>query len=193
MTLSAKSIAIDTLEIAETNLLHSFIEIRPEDVHKQAHPELNTIMWILGHCISHFHQVLCGKCQESEILSEDIEHYFRFGTTKEEISKTKTPLTFSSLIDKYLKISASGFSYLQTLKDDDFEEVIFPEYEETLLQSIQRISLHFMGHVGQIILIRRALGNPGPTFVGGISSIGREKIKQNWNEWWSENKNDFEM
>ncbi|MFW9975477.1 MAG: hypothetical protein ACFFDQ_09450, partial [Candidatus Thorarchaeota archaeon] len=69
---------------------------------------------------------------------------------------------------------------------------IFPEYEENLLQSIQRIAFHYMGHVGQIVLIRRALGNPGPTFVGGISSIGREKIREKWNAWWKENKETFE-
>jgi hypothetical protein len=71
--------------------------------------------------------------------------------------------------------------------------VIFPEYSETLLQSIQRIALHFMGHVGQIVLIRRALGNPGPTFVGGVSLIGRDKIKQKWNTWWSDSKQDFKI
>ncbi|MHA1965797.1 MAG: DinB family protein [Candidatus Thorarchaeota archaeon] len=193
MSPSPKSIAIDTLEVAETNLLRSFLGVRPEDINKQTHPEFNTVMWILGHCIAHFHIVLCSTCQETELLSEEIAHYFRFGTTKEEISKTETPLTFSRLIDEYLKISASGFSYLNSLEDKDFGKVIFPEYGETLLQSIQRIAFHFMGHVGQIVLIRRALGNPGPTFVGGISPVGRDKIKQKWNTWWSDNKEDFKI
>jgi hypothetical protein len=193
MTSSPKTIAIDILEVAEANLLHSFLGVRPEDINKQTHAEFNTIMWILGHCIAHFHMVLCTTCQETELLSEDIGHYFRFGTTKEEISKTGNPLTFSRLINEYLKISTSGFAYLRSLEDEDFGKVIFPEYSETLLQSIQRIALHFMGHVGQIVLIRRALGNPGPTFVGGVSLIGRDKIKQKWNTWWSDSKQDFKI
>ncbi|KXH74470.1 MAG: hypothetical protein AM326_09885 [Candidatus Thorarchaeota archaeon SMTZ-45] len=192
MTPSPKAIAIETLEIAESNLLNSFMGVRPDEIHEQAHPEFNSIIWILGHCFTHFHLVLCSKCQETEIFTEDIAHYFRFGTTKEEISKTGPPMTFAKLIDEYLKISASGFSYLQSIDDEDLEKVIFPEYGENLLQSIQRIGLHYMGHVGQIVLIRRALGNPGATFVGGISSIGRSKIREKWDKWWSENRNDFE-
>ena len=191
MSLSPKLISIDILEIAEANLLRSFQGLRPDEVKKQVYPEYNTIMWILGHCFSHFHIVLCSTCQDKEIFSEDITNYFRFGTTKEEISATDTPLTFSSLIEEYLKISASGFSYLRSLEDKDFDKVIFPEYGETLLQSVHRIALHFMGHVGQITLLRKSLGNPGPSFVGGISPFGREKIIQKWNEWWSDVNNDF--
>lgn len=193
MSPSQKSIAIETLEIAELNLLNSFLGIRPEDIQKQVLPEINNIMWILGHCFIHFHMVLCSTCQETEMISKEIGHYFRFGTTKEEISRDGPPLSFQKLVEEYLKISASGLAYLHSLKDEDFEKVIFPEYGEDLLRSIQRIAMHYMGHVGQIVLIRRALGNPGPTFVGGVSSIGRSKIKEKWNAWWSENRDTFEQ
>jgi len=192
MAQGPKSIVIDTLEIAEANLLHSFLGLHPEDVQKQPLPEINNIMWILGHCFVHFHLVLCSTCQELDMFSEEVGYYFRFGTTKEEISRNGPPFSFATLIDEYLKISASGFSYLQSLMDADFDKIIFPEYGENLLQSVQRIALHYMGHVGQIVLIRRVLGNPGPTFVGGISSIGRSKIKQKWQTWWSEHRESFE-
>lgn len=188
MTQGPKMIAIETLEIAELNLLQSILEIRPEDILKQILPEINNIMWILGHCFAHFDMVLCGRCQEKELFSESVAHYFRYGTTKKEIIETGPPLSFANLIDEYLKISESGFAYLHSLEDQDFDKIIFPENGDNLLQSIQRIALHYMGHVGQIVLIRQALGNPGPTFVGGISAISRSESKENWHSWWSEKK-----
>ena len=191
MTINPKKIAIDILEIAEVNLLYSLLNIHPEDVHKQVLPEFNTITWILGHCMAHFHMVLCDTCQGKELFSEEIVHYFRYGTTKEEIAETVAPLTFSQLIDEYIRISEVGFSYLQTLEDIDFEKVIFTEIDETLLQSIERIAFHFMGHMGQIVLLRRALGNPGPSFVGGAHESGRNKMRDEWRAWWSDNKGNF--
>ena len=193
MTSGTKSIAIDILEIAEVNLLYSILNIRPEDIHKQVLPEFNTITWILGHCMAHFHMVLCDTCQGKELYSEKTTHYFRYGTTKEEIAKTETPLTFPQIIDDYLRISADGFSYLQSLQDEDFEKVIFPKIGETLLQSIERISFHYMGHMGQIVLLRHALNNPGPSFVGGAQEAGRQRMREEWNSWWTSNKTDFKI
>jgi hypothetical protein len=191
MTSSTKSIAIDLLEIAEVNLLNSILKIRPEDVHKQVLPEFNTISWILGHCFSHFHMVLCDTCQEKEMISKEVGHHFRYGTTKEEIAKSGSPLKFLQLVDEYLHLSADGFAYLQTLEDEDFGKVIFPEINETLLHSIERIAFHYMGHMGQIVLLRHALGNPGPSFVGGAKESSRKKMRDEWNSWWSENKGNF--
>ena len=193
MTSGTKSIAIDILKIAEANLLNSILKIRPEDVHKHVLPEFNTITWILGHCISHFHSVLCDTCQGKEMFSKETAHHFRYGTTKEEIAETGTPLTFSQLIDDYIQISVDGFSYLQSLEDEDFDKVIFPEINETLLQSIERLSFHFMGHMGQIVLLRSALGNPGPSFVGGAQESSRQRMRDEWDSWWSDNKGDFKI
>ncbi|MCK4568355.1 MAG: hypothetical protein KAU48_13700, partial [Candidatus Thorarchaeota archaeon] len=69
--------------------------------------------------------------------------------------------------------------------------VIFPKIEETLETSIQRISLHFLGHVGQIVLIRRSLGNPGSSFVGGLHPRVRKQMHEEWTSWWSESKSRF--
>ncbi len=193
MTSSTKPIAIDLLEIAELNLLNSIIKIRPEDVHKQVLPEFNTIIWILGHCFSHFHMVLCDTCQEKELLPKEVGHHFRYGTTKDEIAASGSPLKFSQLVDQYLDISADGFAYLQTLEDEDFDEVIFTEINETLLHSIERIAFHYMGHMGQIVLLRRALGNPGPSFVGGTHPSSRQRMRSEWNSWWSDTKSEFKI
>ncbi len=188
-----KKSAIDLLKVAEINLLYSFKGIQPEEVYKQVHPEFNNINWIFGHCVTHFHMILCQTCQETKLLSDDVNHYYRFGTTKVEIERIEPPLTFAEIVGEYLKISEMGFTYLQELEIDDFQHVIFPDFNETLMTSIQRISLHYLGHVGQIVLIRRALGNPGFSFVGGIYKPDREKMQQEWESWWSASKRNFSV
>lgn len=173
-----KNSATDLLKIAEINLLYSFKGIQPEEVNKQAYPEFNTISWIVGHCAVHFHSELCQSCQDIRLLSEDVTHYYRYGTTKEEIEQTNSPFTFQELVDAYLKVSEQGFTYLEKLETEDFQRVIFPDFGMTLEMSVQRIALHYMGHVGQIVLIRRALGNPGKSFVGGVVHSERERMPQ---------------
>ena len=48
-----------------------------------------------------------------------------------------------------------------------------------------------MGHMGQIVLIRRSIGNPGFGFVAGMSKENREKRITQWKKWWEENKENF--
>jgi len=186
-----KESAIDLLHISECNLLFSFKDIKPEEVNERINPEFNSISWILGHCFSHFHMILCTTCQETNLLSEDATHYYRYGTTKQEIDSIETPMTFEELVDTYLDISTSGFSYLKQLDETHFGQVIFPEIDETLEKSVQRLSLHFLGHVGQIVLIRRALGNPGSSFVGGVQLKRRKTMMEEWTSWWQTSKRKF--
>ena len=186
-----KESTTDLLRIAESNLLYSFKDIQPEEVNKQISPDINTISWILGHCFAHFHMVLIQTCQETQILSDDAIHYFRYGTSKEEIARTESMMTFEELVDKYLEMSAMSYAYLETLDDADFKKVIFPKIEETLGTSIQRLSLHYLGHVGQIVMIRRSLGNPGSSFVGGAHPSTRKTILDEWTSWWLESKSSF--
>lgn len=186
-----KKSAINLVKAAEINLLNSFKGIEPDEVNQRTQPEFNSISWILGHCAVHFHMVLCLTCQDTRLFSKDVMHYYRYGTTKDEIESTKPPFSFSQLVDEYLGVSEVGFSYLETLDDDAFDEILFPEINETLEESLQRIALHYLGHAGQIVLIRRALGNPGPTFVGGLQEPDYNRMKNEWSAWWSESKESF--
>ena len=181
------------LRMAEYNLLYSFKDIQPEEANKRIQPEVNSISWILGHCFSHFHMVLCSTCQGYNLLSDDEIHFYRYGTSKQEIDNVGSPMTFEELVDKYFEISTSGYSHLEQLNDADFRQVIFPEIEETLVTSIQRLSLHYLGHVGQIVLIRRVLGNPGFSFVGGSVPKRRKAMMDEWNSWWQTSKQSFNI
>ncbi|MHA2077624.1 MAG: DinB family protein [Candidatus Thorarchaeota archaeon] len=183
---------MDLLRTAETNLLYSFMNVQPDEVNLRTQKEFNSIAWIVGHCAVHFHMVLCLTCQDTRLFSKDVMHHYRYGTTKVEIDRAESPFTFEELIDEYLGVSDTGFSYLKSLDEDAFGEVHFPEINETLQQSLQRIALHYLGHVGQIVLIRKALGNPGASFVGGVQECDRIEMREEWNTWWKAEKQRFE-
>ncbi|MHA1662017.1 MAG: DinB family protein [Candidatus Thorarchaeota archaeon] len=188
-----KESTIDMLRMAESNLLYSFKDIQPEEVHKRINPEFNSISWMLGHCFAHFHMILCSTSQGENLLNEDVIHYYRYGTTKREIDEVGSLITFEELVDTYLEISKSGYSYLEQLNANDFRQVIFPDYEETLVTNIQRMSLHYLGHVEQIVLIRKSLGNPGASFVGGAHPERRKKMLDEWISWWKTSKKSFNV
>ncbi|MHA1904353.1 MAG: DinB family protein [Candidatus Thorarchaeota archaeon] len=182
--MSLKDYSIYLHEVAEHNLLSSLKGIQPEDVYIQIRPELNHIGWIFGHCAVHFHWVINLVYQKKRTYSDDVCHHFRYGTTKNEILSEKPPITFQELVDDYIKISESSFEYLRSLNEEVFHQDFPAGPEENLLQTIKRMALHFMGHTGQIVMIRQAIGNPGSSFVSGISKPNRDKALTDWREWW---------
>ena len=129
--------------------------------------------------------------KKARAFSEKVCHYYRYGTTKEEILGEGHPITFADLVNGYLAVSKAFFEFLRELQDEELY-VDFPgEPGEDLLQTVFRVSLHFMGHAGQIVLIRQALGNPGPSFVSGITKRARERYMKEWHNWWKNNRTHF--
>ena len=191
MDTSLKDYSIYLLEVAECNLLNSLKGVQPEDVYKQVTPELNHISWIFGHCAVHFHWVINLAYQKKRTYSEAVCQHFRYGTTKKEILSAKPPITFREVVDDYLAISESSFEYLRRVRDEVFHQEFPAEPEVTLLQMIKIVALHFMGHTGQIVLIRQALRNPGPSFVGGVSKTNREAVLAEWQDWWKSQRMKF--
>ncbi|MDF1537840.1 MAG: hypothetical protein P1Q69_02950 [Candidatus Thorarchaeota archaeon] len=191
MNPTAAEMAIEAVEVAECNLLQSFINVTPDQVYSQILPELNSIGWIFGHCIVHYQWVIDLSYQEKRTLSKEVCNYFRYGTTKEEILQNKPPISFRDLVDSYLSISKSSLEYLRNVDENMIYKEFVPEPEESLLQHLHRMAFHFMGHMGQIVMIKRALGNPGPSFVDGITKPQRDMIMEKWYEWWTSSRNDF--
>lgn len=190
---NAADMAIEAVEIAECNLLNSFLGIMPDQVYQQVLPEFNSIGWIFGHCAVHYHWVINLSYQAERVYSEDVCTYFRYGTTKEEILEVSPPISFHNLVDGYLKITESSIKYLRQAGEEVIHDSFSAAPNESLLQSLHRMAFHFMGHMGQIVMIRRALNNPGPSFVDGVTRTQREKILKNWNEWWIQNRYSFHI
>ncbi|MHA1908822.1 MAG: hypothetical protein ACW98Y_16090, partial [Candidatus Thorarchaeota archaeon] len=99
--------------------------------------------------------------------------------------------TFKDLIDSYLGVSVSSIDYLQRGGSEKLHLEFSPQPSETLLHQIYRIIFHYMGHMGQVVMIRRALGNPGRSFVDGVTQEHRENLLKGWHEWWNNNKDAF--
>ena len=179
---------VEALRAADRNLLDSVKGIGPEDVHRQAAPMLNTISWILGHCLRH-HQLVLGQLGLEEVLETSIStEYYRFGTTKKEISERAPPCTFAELIEEYSRLSKECRSYAANLDERALSRIVDDEPHENLGQKLIRLALHVMGHAGQIVLLRRILGTPGPSFVGAIADDDMIEEETAWSSWWEENR-----
>ena len=193
MDFTSKDTIIEVLEIAECNLLNSLKGLQPDDIYKQILPEVNHIAWIFGHCAVHLHWTIDLSYKEQRTYSEEVCHYYRYGTSKEEILNNPPPIGFRNIVDSYLEISCSSFEYLQSLDEDAIYKDFTGYPEETLLQALYRVALHYMGHMGQIVLIRRALGNPGSSFVDGATKSRRDLVLEEWDSWWIESRDEFKI
>lgn len=176
---------IEHMATSECNLLNSLKGLHADNVYKQVQPELNHIGWIFGHCAVHLDWVLSFMNDDDRIYSEDVCHYYRYGTTKSEILGSGPPISFSELMSSYLRVSESFFSILSDLEETSLYDEFPGASGEDWLETFLRISFHFMGHAGQIVLIRQALGNPGPSFVSGVKADARKQILAEWHDWWN--------
>ncbi len=188
--LDSKEVLISTLEISEINFLLSIKGMKPDIVSKQFRDNVNHIAWIIGHCISHMDLYLSVFTNERKLSNEQRE-YHAYAAPKDKIKEF--PFSFLELIDDYLTISDDFFKKLYSLSEEDFYEIRFPNEDERLIEMMQRLTLHFMGHAGQIVLLRRILDDTPWSFVGGVSKKIRSKLRKDWKEWWEENKKNYKV
>ena len=172
--MNMKEICIDLLEIAHLNFISNLQGFKDEDVDVKAHPEINSVKTIVKHC--------------TRQMDRTISNY-----DGERIIKDKAKYSFREIVDMYLQISNKFFNMLRSFPVESF-------YDnqggtgEILYKRIERISLHYLGHTGQIVIIRKMLGRgiSGPYgFVKAMSKPTRKKIRKEWDEWWNTNKEHF--
>ena len=170
-----KEFAITTFEIAEWNLLKAIFRLKTEDLEKQIAPNLNPIRWAIGHLSIHMDNIFNGLCLGKRKFDQDFRDYFVASPDKRKLEEF--PVSYMELIDNFLELSSITLNYLNNLPAEKFTELppyTFENNTETIAESIQRISLHFLGHVGEIYQIRRFLSKGG-TFVMGINKQNRER------------------
>ncbi len=193
MEISAEEMCIAAVEIAECNLLQSLKGLSSNQIYSIASPQLNSIGWIFGHCAIHYHWVVNLTYQDSRFFSEEICDYFRYGQTKDEIQSHKPLLSFRELVDTYLEMANCNIEYLRGLDSSAFHQAFKGNPVESLLQTLHRMAFHYLGHMGQIVMLRRLLGTPGPSFVDGVTQSGREGILKEWAEWWEKHDLEFDI
>lgn len=108
----------------------------------------------------------CGWRKGSPLLT---------GSSKEDIARG-CPITFKEMVDGLLQIGDETFAYLQELPEEAFRYLpgkITTQSKESVLTNIQRMALHFMGHMcrfessGECLIIRLA-GISSPESKGRI-------------------------
>ncbi|MHA1532129.1 MAG: DinB family protein [Candidatus Heimdallarchaeota archaeon] len=189
--MSLKKYAIESLEIAQWNVLKAIFRLQPEDFEEEIKPNFNPINWILGHLTIQMDYYFNYLCQGKRIVTEAfLQYYHPSRVDVEEI--TDFPLSIKELIDTFLEVSESSFNYLNKLPEEKFNEL--PEHNENntelVSELLQRVSLHFLGHTGQIIWIKKHLGKRG-AFVMGIKKKQRDDSRIKWLQWWNENKEKY--
>ncbi len=189
--MNLKTFAIETYEIAEWNVLKAIFRLKTKDFEKQITTNLNPIRWVIGHLTIHMDTIFNYLCLGERKLNQDFRDYFALGPDRAK--KREFPLSYLGLIDKFLEFSKINTNFLYNLPEEKFTEV--PEHNtgsntETMAELIQRISLHFLGHTGQIYQIKRELGKGG-TFVMGIKKKNRYDSREKWLNWWNENKTEY--
>jgi hypothetical protein len=190
--LSLKTFAIETFEIAEWNVLKGIFRLKPKDLERQIKPNLNPIRWIIGHLTMHMDTIFNHLCLGERKLSQEFRDYFNLGPEREK--EREFPISYRELIDTFLEFSKTSLDYLYKLPERKFTDL--PENNdesnsETVSESIQRISLHFLGHTGQIYLIKRELGKGG-YFVAGVKKKNRDVSRIKWLNWWNAHKENFQ-
>ncbi|MHA1968172.1 MAG: hypothetical protein ACW964_10265 [Candidatus Hodarchaeales archaeon] len=186
-----KTFAIGTFEIAEWNVLKAIFRLKPKDFDKQITPKLNPIRWIIGHLIMHMDTIFNHLCLGERKLTQEFRSYFSSGLEREK--EGTFPISSKELINSFLEFSKTSFNYLNNLPEEKFTKL--PENNdksntETIGELIQRISLHFLGHTGQIYQIKRELGKGG-YFVTGLKKKQRDASRIKWLNWWNSNKEKY--
>ncbi len=179
---------IKELKIANINFLMSLKNLEPKFATKQIQKDTNHIAWIVGHCVSHMDSYLSYHTGKRNFSQEERD-YYAYGVSKDQI--IEYPYSFRDLIDMYLEISSEYIQILEGLPTEKFQQIPSEEQKEVLSDLIHRISLHIMGHTGQIVLLRRMFDNPYWGFVGGVSEKQRDELRKEWLVWWKENKSEF--
>ena len=172
--LNVKDVCIDLLDIAHINFLSNLQGLKPEDVNVKTHPDINSIKFIVRHC--------------TRQMDRTIETY-----TGNRVTKDQKEYSFEEVIDMYLQISNTFFEMLKKFSIESFNDNPGGT-GEILNKRIQRIALHYLGHTGQVVLIRKMLGrgiSGAYGFVKVLSIPTRKKIRKEWLDWWSVTKESF--
>jgi hypothetical protein len=186
-----KTFAIETFEIAEWNVLKAIFRLKPKDLEKKITPNLNPIRWVVGHLIIQMDYIFNHLCLNERKINESFREYFAMGPDR--ANHREFPLSYMELIDTFIEFSNKGLNYLIELPEEKFSEL--PEHNkgknsETVGELIQRMSLHFLGHTGQIYQTKRELGKGG-TFVMGVKKKNRHDSRAKWLVWWNANKTKY--
>jgi hypothetical protein len=101
------------------------------------------------------------------------------------------PISFNIVINSYLKISSRFKEILHDIPAENYLNRETGESREEIYRWLQRITLHYMGHTGQISTLKRILEDDAHYFMQGVTDDSRKKIREEWDEWWNANQQNY--
>ncbi|MFW9848342.1 MAG: DinB family protein [Candidatus Thorarchaeota archaeon] len=186
-----KEFASNTFDLAQWNVQRAILRLKPDDLMYQITPKTNPISWILGHLTWHMDIIFNRGCQGKSQLKPEEREPFATGAARMDLNQF--PFSMKDLIENFLKVSDSSLKFLRQIPEEkinDLPDFNFGGNTETVGELIQRISLHLLGHVGQIYIIKKELGKGG-YFVTGVKKNQREDSRIKWMKWWEDNKESY--
>jgi DinB superfamily len=122
-------------------------------------PGMNPIAWQLGHMLSSHREML-------EQISPGSAPELPAGFAAAHSKETATPNAFTPVATKAEYLSAwdaqraATLSLLDALPDASLDAETGVPYAPTVAALFNVIGVHVMGHAGQFVAVRRALGKP---------------------------------
>lgn len=178
-----KNVLIDTFDLVETNFLLSFKGIKPENLLVRAHSNVNSIFMIIVHCCFHMDGIV-KSIDGKRMMNTSLVPFL-----KNEMEVP--PLSFKEVMNSYLRMTARFKEILEEIPSNKYLELETPESREEIYKWLQRITLHFMGHTGQISTLKRIIEDDAHYFMQGVTNKSRNVIRSEWLNWWNENQDSY--
>lgn len=174
---------IDTFDLVEANFLHAFKGIQPITLLRKTARNVNNIFYIITHCAFHM-DGLVKSVDGVRMLNTALVPFLKRESEDPYIS-------FTELIDDYLKLSARFREILESTPAEKYLENIPDNAREPWYKAVQRIFTHFMGHTGQISTLKRLLEDEAQYFMQGVDHESRTILQSEFKEWWEENRENY--
>ena len=185
-----------TFEVASQCPMLSVLDLKPASAKARVGLTTNPIIWAVGHLAGHQDVAIVGINGRKPILPEMIMRCFSWGT---DPSKDLADYpAFAEVMDAYIEVTAASKRALADAAPEEWSAVCVDargerfRSGETLLETVRRVSLHHMHHVGCITAIRKELGDKCPRgFVPGMSDEALAKQQAQFDAFWQAHRGDY--
>lgn len=183
-------------DVAAQCVMLSILDLRPASAKARVGETTNPIIWQVGHLAGHQDVAIVGINGRKPILPEMIMRLFSWGS---DPSKDLADYpAFAEVMDAYVEVAAASKRVLADAPAAEWAAVCTDargerfRSGETLLETVRRVTLHHMFHVGCIAALRKELGDKCPRgFVPGMSVEAMARQQGQFDEFWQAHREEF--
>ena len=183
-------------DLAAQCVMLSILDLNPSSAKARVGDTTNPVIWQVGHLAGHQDVAIVGINGRKPILPGMIMRCFSWGTDPSKDLPDYPPL--AEVMDAYVKVTAASKRVLDEAPPEEWSAVCTDakgerfRSGETLLETVRRVTLHHMFHVGCIAAIRKELVDKCPRgFVPGMSPEALAKQQAQFDEFWHAHRDDY--